>query len=239
MDELKNIAVNKVVLRDQVRQYLIEAIQDGRYGPGERIVESKLARDLGVSQAPVREAIRDLVIMGFLVTEPYKGTSVRTFSAQDLYEVYTVRASLESLAARQAAERITDDDLALLRGILDKMEESAKQHDMFTTNRLNMEFHDTIMLIAGNQLLHRIYQSLQLGQWTIFTASRAADHLEDLAVRHEPLLQALATRDPEIARQAMKQHIEAFGVPPDYSEFPGQISLPMGIQQEPDHLKEK
>ncbi len=234
MEELKNIAVNKVVLRDQVRQYLIESIQNGRYGPGERIVESKLARELGVSQAPVREAIRDLVIMGFLITEPYKGTSVRTFTAQDLYEVYTVRASLESLAARQAAEHITDDDLMILRGILDKMEEAAKQNDMSLTNRLNMEFHDTIMLISGNRLLHSIYQGLQLGQWTIFTASRAADHLEDLAVRHEPLLQALATRDPEIARKAMKEHIEAFGVPPDYSEFPGQISLPMGVQQNLD-----
>jgi len=237
MEELKNIAVNKVVLRDQVRQYLIESIQNGRYAPGERIVESKLARELGVSQAPVREAIRDLVIMGFLVTEPYKGTSVRTFSAQDLYEVYTVRASLESLAARQAAERITDEHLMVLRGILDKMEESAKQHDMFTTNRLNMEFHETIMRISNNHLLYRIYQGLQLGQWTIFTASRAADRLEDLAVRHEQILQALTSRDPEAAQQAMKEHIEAFGVPPDYSEFPGQISLPMGVQQNPYQIE--
>ena len=153
MGEIKNGMVNKVVLRDQVKQYLIEAIQDGRYAPGERIVESKLARELGVSQAPVREAIRDLVIMGFLVTEPFKGTSVRTFSAQDLYEVYTVRASLESLAARQAAVRITDADLADLRAILDGMEESAKSKDLYLTTRLNIEFHDTIMRISGNQLL--------------------------------------------------------------------------------------
>ena len=69
-----------------------------------------MARRLGVSQAPVREAIRDLILLGFLEAEPYKGTSVRSFSPEELWEVYTVRAALESLAARRAGTRVSVSD---------------------------------------------------------------------------------------------------------------------------------
>jgi DNA-binding GntR family transcriptional regulator len=211
--ETGEVSLLRVVLSDQVKEFIVEAILDGEFKPGDRIVESSLARRLGVSQAPVREAIRDLVLMGFLETEPYKGTSVRSFSPQELWEVYTVRAALESLAARLAATRLTEADVETLQSILDEMIEASREHDLDKTTRLNNDFHETILKIAGNRLLHQLWQTLRFGYWTIVTARISSFDLEYLATRHEELLEALKTRDPEEAMYAMRRHIEDLGKP--------------------------
>lgn len=204
----------RVVLGDQVKEHVIEAIMNGEFQPGDRVVASSLARRLGVSQAPVREAIRDLVLLGFLENEPFKGTSVRSFSPRELFEVYTVRAALESLAARLAAARLTDQDAHLLRCTLDKMIEAAQEQDEARMVRLDNEFHETILRISDNQLLHQLWQTLQFGSWTIVTTRMSSYDLEELARRHEALLEALQTRDPQVAMTAMQHHIEDLGRPP-------------------------
>jgi DNA-binding GntR family transcriptional regulator len=217
--ETGEVSLLRVVLSDQVKEFIVEAILDGEFKPGDRIVESSLARRLGVSQAPVREAIRDLVLMGFLETEPYKGTSVRSFSPQELWEVYTVRAALESLAARLAATRLTEADVETLQSILDEMIEASREHDLDKTTRLNNDFHETILKIAGNRLLYQLWQALRFGYWTIVTAKISSFDLEYLAARHEELLDALKTRDPRKAMYAMRRHIEDLGKPPENLEL--------------------
>jgi DNA-binding GntR family transcriptional regulator len=204
----------RVVLSDQVKAFIMDAIMSGEFQPGDRVVESSLARQLGVSQAPVREAIRDLVLMGFLETEPYKGTSVRSFSPEELWEVYTVRAALEALAARLAASRLSEGDVEMLRGILDDMVDAGRKQDLDRMTRLDNDFHETIMRIGGNKLLYQLWQALQFGYWTIVTAKMSSFDLEYLAVRHGELLSALETRDPERAMRAMRRHIEDLGKPP-------------------------
>jgi DNA-binding GntR family transcriptional regulator len=205
--------LSRKIFSDQIKEYTKDAILNGTYKAGDRIVESALAKQLGVSQAPVREAIRELVVMGFLETEPFKGTSVRTFTSQDLHEVYTVRAALESLAGRQAATQITDDDLVVLRTILDEMLDAALQDDVRLMVQKNNLFHNTIFEISGNKLLYKLYQTLQFAQWTIFSTTRLELGLGFLAQRHETLLDALATRNPDIAADAMRNHIEELGSP--------------------------
>ena len=206
--------LSRVVLSDQVKEFIIDAIMSGGFKPGDRVVESSLARQLGVSQAPVREAIRDLVLMGFLVTEPYKGTSVRSFSPEELWEVYTVRAALESLGARLAAARLTEANVETLRQILDGMVDAGRKQDLDRMTQLDNDFHRTIMQISGNDLLCQLWQTLQFGYWTIVTAKMSSFDLEHLAVRHEELLDALKSRDPEKASHAMQHHIEDLGKPP-------------------------
>lgn len=203
----------RIVLSDQVKEFIIDAILDGEFKPGGRIVESSLARRLGVSQAPVREAIRDLVMMGFLETEPYKGTSVRSFSPKELWDVYTVRAALESLSARLAAACLTEADVQTLQSILDDMIEAGRKQDLDGMTQLDNDFHETILKIAGNKLLYQLWQTLRFGYWTIVTAKMSSFDLEYLAVRHEELLNALKTRDPEKAMYAMRRHIEDLGKP--------------------------
>ncbi len=210
----ENGALPRVVLGDRVKEFVIEAIMNGEYLPGDRVVASSLAKRLGVSQAPVREAIRDLVLLGFLENEAFKGTSVRSFSAKELREVYTVRAALESLAARLAAEVLTDGDVDKLHVTLDDMIRAAREQDMERMIRLDNRFHRTIFKIADNGVLYQLWQTLQFGYWTIVTTRRSSLDLEQLARRHEILLQEIASRDPARAAEAMKRHIEDLGQPP-------------------------
>jgi len=201
----------RVVLSDHIKDIIVNEILKGELKPGERVVENSLARRLGVSQAPVRDAIRDLVFMGFLQSEAYKGTTVRNFSQEDLNEVYLVRAALESLAARLAASRMTEADVKTLRKILDKMINEARKHNLQKTTRLNNEFHETILQISGNKLLYNRWKSMEFGYWTLVTAHMSGQDLEVLALRHEELLESLSSKNPRKAKQAMQRHLEDLG----------------------------
>ena len=205
----------RVVLSDRVKEYIVEAVLSGEFKPGDRIVESSMARELGVSQAPVREAIRDLVLLGFLESEPYKGTSVRSFTYEELWETYTVRAALESLAARLAATHLTGDDAERLQGILDQMMQAAHRQDRDTLIELDNKFHETILKISRNKTLHQLWKSLQFGTWSIVTYRKSSYDPAYLAARHKELLEALKAGDPEKAAHAMQHHIEDMGKPPE------------------------
>lgn len=206
-------AAGRVVLGDQVKAFVIEAIISGEFQPGDRVVASSLARQLGVSQAPVREAIRDLVLLGFLQSKPFKGTSVRSFTPKELDEVYTVRAALESLAARLAVERLTSSDVQTLQNTLDDMIRAAQEEDEGQMVRLDNQFHETIMKVSDNGLLYQLWQTLQFGYWTIVSTRMSSYNLEDLAGRHKALLDALSSRDPHRAAVTMQRHIEDLGKP--------------------------
>jgi DNA-binding GntR family transcriptional regulator len=200
--------INRLVLSDQVKQFILDGIGSGVFTPGERLVESQLARQLGISQAPVREAIRDLVSIGFLEREPHKGAVVRLLKDEDMREIYTVRGPLDALAAELAAPRITDDHLQSLTAIKEKMIEQAHAKDFISAARQDWLFHILIVDVSGNKLLRRIYDNLQLDQYILITMRRSSQSLEDLAARHQTVIDALKTRDPEVARQATMAHIE-------------------------------
>jgi DNA-binding GntR family transcriptional regulator len=218
--------LQRAALSDQVKEFIVEAILAGEYKPGDRIVESALARRLGVSQAPVREAIRDLVLLGFLETEHYRGTSVRAFTPKELWEAYAVRAALESLAARLAAPQVTDADGFVLEGILAEMLEAGHARDQERLIRLDNEFHETVMRLAQNQLLYQLWKTLEFARWTIYTFRTSSYDPEYLAARHSELLQAIQSHDPERAMHAMQHHIEDLGRPPEK----GEMNAAQGVQ---------
>ena len=200
--------ISRMVLSDQVKQYILDGIERGEFRPGERLVESQLARQLRTSQAPVREAIRDLVSAGFLVREPHRGAVVRMLTDEDLHEIYTVRAPLDALAAELAAPQITDEHLRTLSELTEKMMAMARVPDFISAARLDGQFHLLIVDLAGNKLLRRMYDTLQLGQYILITMRRSSHSLEDLVARHQVVIEALQTRDPAVAREAMRAHIE-------------------------------
>ncbi|MBV9363092.1 MAG: GntR family transcriptional regulator, partial [Solirubrobacterales bacterium] len=98
--------VTRPTLRDQIKQVLLERIVDGTYAPGERIVEIRVAQELGVSQAPVREALRELELLRLVESEPFRGARVRGAGPEEIVEIYPVRAALEEVAAQEAAPRL-------------------------------------------------------------------------------------------------------------------------------------
>src|SRR5260221_4862693 len=126
-DQYPSQPVDRRVFRDEIREQLIEDILSGRLPPGTRIVETRLAQQFGVSQAPVREALRDLALFGFVVSSPFRGTQVRQITPEELLEIYPIRAALEGVAARAAATRIDEAGLIRLEELIVTMREAASR----------------------------------------------------------------------------------------------------------------
>ena len=194
-------------LREQIKDVILQRILDGDYPPGVRLVETRIAQELGVSQAPVREALRDLEQLGCIVHEPFRGCSVRAFSAQELIEAFPVRAALEALAAKLAAERITEAELLQLAELLETMRAAADRGDAHDQSRANASFHATIVRAARNATLERQWSLLEPFSRTYISVSQPGLDLRALSDRHVPILEALRARDGEAAGAAMHLHL--------------------------------
>jgi DNA-binding GntR family transcriptional regulator len=194
-------------LREQIKDVILQRIVSHEYPPGARLVETRIAQELGVSQAPVREALRDLEQLGCIVHEPFRGCSVREFSADELLEAFPVRAALEALAARLAAERITEDELLQLADLLETMRAAARRGDAHDQSQANASFHATIVRAARNGTLERQWSFLEPFSRTYLTVSQPGLDLKALSERHVPILDALRARDGDAAAEAMHRHL--------------------------------
>jgi DNA-binding GntR family transcriptional regulator len=193
--------------RDRVKDVILQRIVSGEYPPGSRLVETRIAQELGVSQAPVREALRDLEQLGCIIHEPFRGCSVRAFSADELLEAFPVRAALEALAARLAAEQISEQELLRLAELLETMRAAARRGDAHGQSQANASFHATIVRAARNATLARQWALLEPFSRTFLTVSQPGLDLLALSERHIPILDALRARDPDNAAGAMHRHL--------------------------------
>jgi len=209
--ELRALPVARRVFREDVKEYLIRAILAGDLKPDERIVETRVAQELGISQGPVREALRDLDLFGFVVCEPFRGARVRRFSHADLVSIYPIRAALEGVAARLAAQRADAPFIARLHALFANLQQIAMAGDRQTYMEADNAFHEAIIAQSGNDWLSRYWQSMNFPLTTIVTVTLSTRSLPELADRHAPILAALAANDPEIAEAAMRLHIEEVG----------------------------
>lgn len=193
--------IKRSVLREDIKDYLIDAIVRGVYKTGERLVETQIARDLGISQAPVREAFRDLEQIGILKSIPYKGAYVNGFSTQDLKNAYDVRAELEGLAIKLAVPQITDEQIQELQDIYSEMQNVSDLNELVN---LDVKFHEYIVKASHNSILERAWKSVSVAHWTYYGIYNF-DKL-DLIERHEPILEAFRERNIEKAINLMRMH---------------------------------
>lgn len=199
------------VFRDTIREQLIDDILSGRLPPGTRILETRLAETFGVSHGPVREALRDLELLGFVTWAPFRSTYVRQFSTDDLLQNYPIRAALESLAAREATTRIGDRDLAKLDRLVRSMRSAAAVDDYRAQVEADYAFHQTIINAAGNRMLMRVWEAMRVERTTLVTrwmARVTRRSRMEICERHVPILEALRAGDAVAAGAAMRQHIE-------------------------------
>ena len=199
------------VLRDDIRDQLIDDILSGRLAPGDRIIEARVAEAFDVSQAPVREALRDLDVLGFVASSPFRGTIVRRISVEELVQLYPIRAALEGLAAREAATRISEATINKLQKLLETMRSIAAGGDDRRAVEADFAFHLTIVEASGNRLLQQIWERMRLATTTFLTVSKSHHSLREIAERHAIVVEALRARDPGTAEQAMRRHIEEPG----------------------------
>ncbi|MGB3634516.1 MAG: GntR family transcriptional regulator [Rubrobacteraceae bacterium] len=202
--------LKRAVLRDQIKEVLLERILEGEYEPGDRLVETQIAQELGISQTPVREALRELEILRFVTSEPFKGTRVRQVSREEILEIYPVRAALEEVAARSAAARLSSrvDDLeAEFEGMLRAVDAG----DFHRQVRHDVRFHRLIVEASGNQTLLDLWSSLHIEARTLITFLRADIDLRELAETHRPVIEALRSGDPGESGRILREHLEWFG----------------------------
>lgn len=195
-------------MRHQVRETLRKAILDGTLKPGERLVESALARQLGVSETPVREAIRELENAGLVVTYPHRATYVRAYKREELSEMYSLRAHLERLAVRLAVPRLRPEDQAQLQELVEEILARAQEGDVAAMVEADVSFHAYVVERSGHALLARTWRSVFPPKSTSMTVVILAEiPLESHAERHKQLLGALQSGDVGYAEDVFERHI--------------------------------
>ena len=215
-----------------VRQSIEEQILTGALKEGDQIVEYRVARQMGISQTPVREALRTLERDGLVETFPHRGTFVRHVTRREATERYTLGMELEAFAARLALPRLTESDYRTLNEIIDEMAAAAELRtarpaarpvsgpeerragpgsggDTFArTVELNNAFHRYLVERTGHELLLRAWLAVNPLNWRFVTYTRLLDpDPVELAERHRSLLTAYRTGDQVLAAAAIRQHI--------------------------------
>lgn len=194
------------VLSAQVKDRMLQWIVQGDLPPGSRIIETHVARRLGTSQAPVREALRDLATLGLVEMHAYRGARVRQPTAEELVEAMELRGELEAIAARSAVRRGAEPLLAPMRALLDDMRASAARGDARTQSLQNSQFHNCIIEGSGNRTLQRMWAMLEPFARTYLTATVPGADLHWLAERHAAIVEAFEAADPERAAAVMRGH---------------------------------
>lgn len=200
--------ISRSVLADQVKDRLLQDILGGRYAPHSRIVETRVARELGTSQAPVREALRGLEALGLIEILPFRGARVRRPTVDELLEAYAVRAELEALGARLGVPRMTDADLAELEQLHEAMQRSAEAGDRHAVAVADAAFHARLLGLAGNATLVRVWRSLEPFSRTYITLLAPGADAHWTADLHPRIVAALRTRDPEAVVAALQRHFD-------------------------------
>ena len=183
-------------------------IVQGRVMPNERLIESDLIDSLGVSRAAVRIILAQLENEGLVVREPNRGARVRMVSEAEAIEITQTRAALESLVAQGAALRATDEDIAVMRGLLAEMRGYLESGDLLTYSETNSRLHARVTAISQNQTAARLIAELQaqlvrFQYRTVLVVGRAKNSIAE----HTEIVEAIAAHDPERAGTAMRVHL--------------------------------
>ncbi|MFZ7121413.1 MAG: GntR family transcriptional regulator [Eubacteriaceae bacterium] len=195
-------------LREIVFSTMREAIINGDFKPGQRLMEVQLAEQMGVSRTPVREAIRKLELEGLVIMVPRKGAYVAGISTEDVKEVVEIRSVLEGLAAKLAAQRGNEEDVEKLKEVLTNFEKATLDNNTIDLINYDSDFHDIIYKAAKNskliQMINGLKEQVQRFRVAYFTQFQ---NVEILLKEHRKLLNAIVDKDADLARELAEKHI--------------------------------
>jgi DNA-binding GntR family transcriptional regulator len=200
-------------LRKRLARILFGEIVKGEFKPGDRIVEGSLARQLGVAQSSLREALQELEHQGLVTKHDNRGTFVTVISAEEIDQLYAVRNQLEPFAASLVRGRITAESSAELYGLLEKMRQANERRDLVELAHADLEFHETIWHLSGNKWLERALRLvgpplLALDYVGLYGAPTY--DFKKAYRQHESLLAALNSGTGEDARKVFEDTLEIF-----------------------------
>lgn len=204
-----NASEDKYSLRGRVYNILRENILNGKYAPGDNLIEMKIAAELNVSRTPVREALRQLELEGLIESIPNKGVTVKGITVKDMEDIYKIRVLLEGLAAKLAVENIADDEIKKLQEIYDLMEFYTAKNDINAISKLNTEFHDVIYAATKSNVLQHILKDFQFYvKWARHESLSSPGRKEEALKEHLSILEAFKNKDLEAAGVSLKIHVE-------------------------------
>ena len=190
---------------DQIR----DEILSGRLPSGQRLVEARIADTLDVSRGPVREAFKLLCAEGLLEEEPRRGMYVVSLSADDVREIYDLRAALEGRAALLLAGSHRDADIQELHKRLSQLEAAAGRGDIRAVSKADLEFHDAVVRLSRNRRIHSVFtRHVPLLKTLIPLDEHLYRSMDEIAFEHRPMLEAIEAGDPELARDRFVAHVE-------------------------------
>lgn len=197
-------------VRAQVLHNLREAIFTRTFAPGQRLIERELCELTGVSRTSVREALRQLESEGLVVLIPNQGPVVAMMTAEQAADLYDVRAVLEALAARRFASTATDAEIAELSAVVDRVQRLVAAGDMLEVVAAKDGFYGVLLRGPKNEIVRSVLGSLHariayLRATSLRRQERAVEMVDELRA----IVEAIAARDPDLAAELCKQHVEA------------------------------
>lgn len=202
----EKVALDRASLPAQIKAHLLEQITTGVLKPGDRLIELKIAADMDTSQAPVREALRELEAIGIVETRRNKGARVRVMSDSELRDIYDVRAELEGYAAETAArngkrlEKPLSETLALMAA-------AARKDDAIAFATHNTAFHRVLVEASANSVLLDHWERLDVQFRTAINMARLEMDLVEAVESHRPIIAAIIAEDPDLSRRLAKTHV--------------------------------
>lgn len=194
-------------LGQEVAALIKQAIVDGAFAPGERIVETKLAQELGLSLTPIREAVRELVGEGILTISPNRSPSVLLLTPEDAFELYSLRAMLEGQAMRLAIARAGVRERAAIKQIHDEMMAAVTDESIPSLLPYSTRIHEGIVALSNHARLITFYQSLALQIALLNRVVSPTSTKEHEVAWHSPVVVALVGDDADYAEQVIRTHI--------------------------------
>lgn len=200
--------VQALNLRTQIEQEVRDAILRGVFKPGERLPESVIASQLGVSRAPVREVLSALERDGLVVNIPRRGNFVIDFSEKDIDEIYSLRLLLEVGALHRAFDHFTEKDFEEMQTLVNRLGEADQQNmDPLDVMHIDLSFHETIFRVADHSRISDIWNRLRM-QTQLLIGWTTSTHYSDQPMQlHQQILDAIRARDLLAAEAVLRDHI--------------------------------
>jgi DNA-binding GntR family transcriptional regulator len=199
---------NRNTLATEVLKIIHDGIIDGLFEAGERLTESRLAKQFKTSRAPVREALRNLEKEGLLVYFPHRGYFVRKLGLEDITEIFEVRSALEELAISLLIKHAGESDIHVLEEIVSKMEDLELKNEVFRATELDTLFHEQLCRISGNKYLLNVWESMRAQiRIAVLACNSSFPVYEGFVEGHRAVLEAIKSKDLTIAKAAIQNHI--------------------------------
>ena len=204
--------IKKTTYKDQVIEHVYECILDGQYFPGDQIKESLLAKELGISRAPVREALKELIVNGIVDYKPQVGNFIALLSPKQIADSYTTRGVLEAYAAMSTHHLFGEDDYTAMKLLVDQMHKAAVRSNQKLVVHIGHEFHNLLICKNDNVQLAEYMHRLSLKLHVMFCKHWSDLYTpEQIGERHMLIVTSMMSADPARIERSIREHYTESG----------------------------